>query len=263
MKLSVCLAVYNEEKTLHYALDSVKDFADEIVLVDGGSDDDTRKIARSYGKSVRIIEATNPPMFHINKQKAIDAARGDWVLQLDADEQVTEELKREIQEIIAKGEGEGRPVGYWVPRKNLFLDRFLSKGGVYPDYTLRLYVRGKGRLPCKDVHENAHVDGDVGYLKSDLLHYADPDFDRYLMRWNRYTSLDASLLHKQGARLSTVSYFILKPLNTFFSMYIRHRGYVDGFAGFVFALFSSIRYWAIYIKVKMKSNSKHKKEFVV
>ncbi len=247
MKLSVCIAVHNEEKVIHITLDSVIDWADEIVIVDGESDDRTVEIVRSYGHKIRVIEAKNQSMFHINKQKAIDSARGEWILQLDADEAVSGSLKQEIGSIIANDKDIN---GYWIPRKNLFLDRFLTKGGVYPDYTLRLYRNGKGHLPCKSVHENAHVEGEVGYLKHDLMHYADPDFERYIARWNRYTSLDAQELVKNKKKLSFLAYFVSKPLTTFFNMYIRHRGYVDGFAGFVFALFSAIRYWTIYIKVK-------------
>lgn len=247
MKLSLCLATYNEEKNIRIPLDSCIDWVDEVVIVDGGSRDSTVSIAKSYGKKVRVIETGNPVIFHKNKQKAIDAAKGDWVLQLDADEEVSADLKHEILDTISSSSAH---TGYWIPRKNFFLTRFLRKGGVYPDYTIRLYKRGTAVFPCKTVHENVEIDGTVGYLKKDLLHYADPDFDRYLLRWNRYTSLDAELMYKDGKKLCFPCYFIGKPLGTFINMFIIHKGFVDGYAGFVFALFSSIRYWAIYIKVK-------------
>src|SRR3989338_378229 len=100
MKLSLCLAVYNEEKNLHYPLDSAIDLVDEVVIVDGGSIDRTIEVAKSYGKKVRIIYSDNPVMFHKNKQKAIEAAKGEWILQLDADEELTPELKEEIKNIV-------------------------------------------------------------------------------------------------------------------------------------------------------------------
>jgi len=281
MKLSLCIAVFNEEKFIHYPLNSAYDLVDEVIIVDGGSEDKTVAIATSYGKKVKVIHTTNPPMFHINKQKALDAARGDWILQLDADEELSEELKEEINGIVrgpaldvppASASQSLRavripsssvtphdiPVAYNLPRKNFFLSRFLEKGGQYPDYTIRLYRRGSAHFPCKSVHENVEVDGEVGYLKSPLLHYADPDFSRYLLRWNRYTSLDADLAVKNNEKLGFFTYFILKPKLWFLKTYLRHRGYKDGFPGFVFALFSSIRFWAIYIKAWQIRHEKQK-----
>jgi glycosyltransferase involved in cell wall biosynthesis len=245
MKLSVCLATFNEEQFIKYPLDSIAELADEIIIVDGGSEDKTIEIAKSYGPKVRIITTTNPTMFHINKQKAIDEAKGEWILQLDADEAVSNDLKIEIMSIIAS---EDAKEGYWIPRKNWFLNRFLTKGGIYPDYTIRLYKNGKAKFPCKSVHENVEVNGIVGYIKSDLLHYADPNFERYLSRWNRYTSLDVELMQKNKETPNAFIYFVVKPKLTFLSIYFRHRGFQDGFPGFVWALFSAIRYWVIYIK---------------
>ena len=243
MKLSLCLAVFNEAKNIHYPLDSTIDLVSEIVIVDGGSSDRTVEIAKSYGKKIKIILARNPKMFHKNKQKALDAATGDWILQLDADEELSEELKKEIKQTINNSSA----VAYWLPRKNWFLTRFLMKGGQYPDYTIRLYRNGVAKFPCRDVHENVEVKGKIGYLKNPLLHYADPDFSRYLMRWNRYTSLEVEKMPK-NAKLNFFNYFIWKPKITFLMMYFRHKGFMDGFPGFVFALFSSLRFMVIYIK---------------
>ncbi|GIW64698.1 MAG: glycosyl transferase [Patescibacteria group bacterium] len=277
MKLSLCLAVYNEEKNIHYPLKSAIDLVDEVVIVDGGSTDKTVEIAKSYGKKVKIINTDNPAMFHNNKQKAIDEARGEWILQLDADEELSEELKKEIIELLQiqksirqladKNQNENSKlkmeekkneniVAYWIPRKNWFLTKFLEKGGVYPDYTIRLYKKGVARFPCRDVHENVEIKGKIGYLKNPILHYADPDFSRYLMRWDRYTTLEVQnekfKIQNEGKNqvLMFFEFIIWKPATTFFSMYFRHLGFLDGFPGFVFALFSSIRFWVIYIKWK-------------
>ncbi len=255
MKLSLCLATFNEEAFIHYSLDSAYDLVDQVIIVDGGSTDKTVQIARSFGKKVKIIHTDNPPMFHINKQKAIEAAEGEWILQLDADEQLSDKLKEEIKSVIAAP----KQAAYWLPRKNFFLTRFLEKGGQYPDYTIRLYKNGVAHFPCKRVHEQVAVEEEVGYLENPLLHYADSDFSRYLARWNRYTSMDANLLFKDRHRLSFVSYFFLKPPVMFFKMYIRHKGFMDGFPGFVFCLFSSIRFWAIYIKVYQLENQREVK----
>lgn len=251
MKLSLCIATFNEEKFLHYPLDSCIDWIDEVILVDGGSTDKTVQIAKSYGKKVKIYHEDNPPMFHINKQKAIDRAKGDWILQLDADEEVTVELRNEIQSVILSERSESKdPVAYCLPRKNYFLGRFLTKGGVYPDKTIRFYKNGAARFPCKTVHENVEINGEVGELKNDLLHYADPVFSRYLKRWNRYNDLDVKLLKDGNKKVGLVNYVVLKPLFTFISMYGRHKGFMDGWQGLVFAFFSSIRYIDIYRKFK-------------
>lgn len=245
-KISVVLAVFNEEENLKVCLESIKELAWEIVIVDGGSTDKTLEIAKEF--NARIIQTNNPPVFHINKNKAIDAALGDWILQLDADEVVSRELLEEVKRVISK---KSDIVGYWIPRKNFFLGRFLSKGGQYPDYTLRLYRRGKGRLPGKDVHEQAKVLGKVDYLKNDLLHRRDKNFSNYMERFNRYTDLYSRQLREQNVSLNFVSFLnfiFVKPSIWFLMSYIRHKGFVDGFPGFIFALFSSLRFPVAYFK---------------
>lgn len=245
MSVSVVLATYNEEKNLPDCLASVKDLASEIVIVDGTSQDNTVAIAKKYG--AKVLVTTNPQVFHINKQKAIDMATKDWVLQLDADERVTPELAEEIRTVMQ----ENKKDGYWVPRKNWFLGRFLMKGGQYPDYTLRLYKNGKGKLPQKDVHEQAVVDGEVGYLKHPLIHIADPVFSRYFLRWNRYTSLMATQLREKKHKNEVIllfNYLFIQPIWWFFLIYGRHKGFMDSWQGFVFAFFSAIRFPVAYIK---------------
>lgn len=247
--LSVALATFNEEENLPLCLDSVKGLADEIVIVDGLSTDKTVEIAKKYEAKVKTTD--NPPIFHINKQKAIGMATKDWVLQLDADERVTPELQKEIKSTIKQSKNR-KINGYWIPRKNWFLGRFLSKGGQYPDYTLRLHKKGKGRLPQKSVHEQAIVEGQTEYLKNPLIHIADPSFSRYLIRFNRYTDLIASELREQKIRYSSpimaVKYILVLPLCWFFLSYIRHKGFMDGWQGFVFSFFSAIRFPVSYLK---------------
>lgn len=245
--LSVAIATYNEAENIERCLNAVDSWVDEIIIVDGHSTDDTVKIVKKY-KNARVISTDNKAMFHINKQMAIDACTGDWILQLDADEVVTPALKEEILKTIP----DTKLNGFWIKRQNFFLNRFLKKGGVYPDPTIRLYRRGFGKLPCKNVHEQAEIKGPVGTLNSDLLHYADPNFSRYLLRNDRYTSLLAKDFKEAGVKinfLNFLNYFIVKPIHWFFLAYFRHRGYVDAFPGFVFAWYSSLRFPLAYIKL--------------
>lgn len=243
IKLSITLAVYNEEKYLPRCLDSVKDIADEIIIVDGTSTDKTRAIVKNYGAKVYIKD--NPPNFHINKKLANEKATGEWLLQLDADEVVTPGLRDEVKKIINSNPVEN---GFWIPRANFFLGRFLKKGGTYPDYTLRLYRRGKGNLPAKSVHEQAIVEGMAGYLKNDLLHYSNPTFGVYLeRRFNRYTDLMAKEV-KGGWFNNLVWRPLLDSNQGFLTIYFRHLGFLDGFPGFVWAMFSALHFPIAYFK---------------
>jgi glycosyltransferase involved in cell wall biosynthesis len=243
VSLSVTLAVYNEEKVLARCLESIKEIANEIVIVDGKSSDSTITIAKKY--KAKIFSVPNDPInFHKQKKLANDKAVGEWTLQLDADEVVTPQLAKEILEKI---NSDPRENGFWIPRANFFLGKFLKKGGAYPDYTLRLYRRGKGNLPAVHVHEQAKVEGKTGYLKNDLLHYNNPTFARYLERMNRYTDSQAKMV--TGGLISNV---IIKPLfdnkQGFLTIYFRHLGFLDGFPGFVWALFSALHIPIAYFK---------------
>jgi glycosyltransferase involved in cell wall biosynthesis len=229
-KLSVVLAVRNEEENIGRCLKAVQSIADEIIIFDEFSEDNTRKIARKFGAKVHKVK--HEDNFHITKQKAINKASGDWILQLDADEVVTPELAKEIvsvlenrhieflnhqlsvinrrkenlfvrhQKLIEEREGISSttyhpqstihdPVAFYIPRLNMFLGRPLKHAGVYPDGAIRLFKKGKAHLPCKSVHEVMEVDGQVGWLFNDLKHYDSPTLKRYLERANRYTDLTA------------------------------------------------------------------------
>lgn len=242
------LATYNEEENIRRCLDSVRGWVDEIVIVDGTSSDNTAKIAKEEYHA-KVIIKPNQANFHINKQKAIDAAQFHWILQLDADEVVGKPLKNEIEGLLRTEDKEEKNSGYWIPRKNWFLGRFLLKGGQYPDYTLRLYENGKGKLPQKDVHEQAFVDGEVGYMKEALLHYPYKNFSFYLSKWNRYNKFEGRLLKEEFRDKSFekkmiyfFQYILIKPIWWFIWVYGRHKGFMDGWQGFVFAFFSAIRF---------------------
>ena len=284
-KLSVVLAVYNEEKNLESCLVSIKDIAEEIVIVDGSSTDQTVAIAKKFG--ARVLITDNPPIFHINKQKAIDMAKNEWILQLDADERVSPELSKEImnvismsdedietyqkklpkrrlflrhQELLEKRDGnigveKGSYSAFFIPRLNYFLGRYMRYGGVYPDGVIRLIRKGKAYLPCKDVHEQMVVDGRVGWLEHDLYHMDSPTFDRYLKRNKRYIDLLAQELQKSKKNTTLIApaqYMLVLPFWWFMVTYVRHKGLKDGFPGFVFSFFSALRFPRAYLKSLQK-----------
>lgn len=243
--ISLAMAIHNEEENLTQSLDSVVPFVDEIVIVDGASTDRSVEIAKEY--KAKIIHRDNPAMFHINKQIALDHCTKEWILQLDADEVVSEELKEEINNLEESPEMNG----YWMKRKNYFLGKFLRKGGQYPDYTLRLYRNGKGKLPCKSVHEQAQVSGKTAYLTHPLLHFPYPDFSHYMEHFNLYTSILAEEMNKEGIGIgprSVIEYCIIKPKIWFLKTYFRHKGFMDGFPGFAYSLFSALRYPTAFVK---------------
>lgn len=253
MKLSVAIATFNEAESIGNCLKSVQGWVDEVVLVDGSSTDNTVVIAKRF--EAKIFTEPNHRIFHINKQKAIDHCKGEWIFQLDADEEVSTKLKEEILTKIENTTYDG----FWIPRKNYFLGKFLTKGGQYPDYTLRLYRNGKAKLPCKSVHEQAQVSGTVDYCVHPLLHYSYPDFNHYLEHFNRYTDIFADELAQKNTSVhfsAMVDYVLIKPLYWFLSTYIRHKGFVDGFAGFSFCFFSSLRFPTSYIKFWEKKKRK-------
>jgi len=249
--LSVVLATHNEEKNIVRCLQAVQPIADEIIVVDGESTDQTVALSKKLGATV--INTTNKSNFHINKQLAMDEARGKYVLQMDADEVADEDLVSFIKSIkkqIETGELQTTKA-WWINRKNLFLGTWLTKGGQYPDPVIRLYENGFASLPQKDVHEQMKVDGVTDTAQGHLLHYSNPIFNDYLRKFNTYTSFAAVQMHDRKQTLSiftAIEYCILQPLKTFFSLYVRHRGYVDGVAGFVFALMSSLHHPVAYLK---------------
>lgn len=251
--LSVVLATYNEAENIDRCLQAIKDIASEIIIADGNSTDDTVSIAKKFG--AKIISTTNKPNFHINKQMAMDAATSTVVLQLDADEVVDDELKQWITQLLKTlNETPERILekAWYLKRKNFLLGSWLSKGGQYPDPVIRIYLNGYARLPQKDVHEQMIVDGLTGTADGHLLHYSNPDFQTFVRKWNDYTSLKATQLQEAGVTPgfgAGLTYLIWLPKKTFFLLYFRHKGFVDGIPGFVFAVMSGLYHAASYIKL--------------
>jgi glycosyltransferase involved in cell wall biosynthesis len=257
VSLSIALAVYNEQDNLAECLQSVKSLASEIVIVDGHSSDKTVSIAGEFG--AKVLSEENRTNFHINKQHAIDACESEWILQLDADERVSSMLLEEIKKVIT-GDPKIAADAYYLKRRNYFLGRWMNKGGMYPDPVIRLFRKGRAKLPGASVHEIMTVEGTTKWLQNDLLHIADPNFTRYLLRSNRYTSLQAADWLKEG-KIGTGTwdiflYMIAKPLVRFIEIYIRHKGFMDGFPGFVFAWYSGLHIASSYVKYWEKKITK-------
>jgi len=250
-KLSVCIATYNEAKNIKRTLASVLNWVDEIVIVDGRSTDETVKIARSFGEKVKVFLRNNPANFLENRGQAMKQAQSLWLLVLDADEVVSKELKKEILTAINSRQYDG----YWLPRLNHFLGKPLKKGGQYPDLVLRLVKREKAYQPTKTLHDQVSVktnNSRIGFFKQPLWHYPYPDFETYLRKWIQYCSFEAEEMkqHKYQPSVGLMfKYCFWLPFWWFIKTYFRHKGFVDGFAGFIFAFFSSLRYMAIYIKL--------------
>jgi glycosyltransferase involved in cell wall biosynthesis len=245
MKLSVVLSTRNEEENIGRCLASVKDIADEMIIVDEESSDKTREIARELGAKVYI--EPHEEIFHITKQKAMDKAKGEWILQMDADEVVTPELAKEIASVVNSGEqkvtknrlflrhqrlieerdgkigkSDGEVVGYFIPRRNIFLGKPLIHAGVYPDGVIRLVKNGFARFPMKSVHEQIGLDGKVSWLDNDLLHYDSPTLSKYIFRLNRYTDLFAKELGERKVKknlFSYMSYVCIKPKIIFIKLF--------------------------------------------
>lgn len=247
-RISVAIAVYNEERNLAECLESVKDIASEIVLVDGSSKDKTIEIAKKFRARIEIRE--NLPMFHINKELANKLASFDWILALDADERVSSSLALEIQEKIKTDNADV----YFIPRLNYFLPNMpLKKGGQYPDHRLRLFKKSYAWWPCSSVHEQMEYKGRAGYLKNDLLHYPHQKVGDYWVKFQRYTDLEAKEIKGDIATNLFVKP-LFDPLQGFFSLYLRHKGFMDGIQGFLFALFSGLHFPVAYIKkLKMQN----------
>lgn len=288
MNLSIVLAVRNEEANLASCLDSVKNIADEIVVVDEYSTDKTVEIAKKYG--ARVYEEPHHDIFHVTKQRALSLAKGDWILQLDADEIISTELADEIKDIVSSSDSEvfklteakfadpknrkkselflrhqklieqrDGTIGkedieisaFFIPRVNLFLGKPLVYAGVYPDAVIRLVKRGKAHFPAKSVHEQIQVDGKVSWFFNDMLHNDSPTLTKYIARLNRYTNLHADELKERKAPKNILYFYyysIFKAKIKFLSLYFRHKGFKDGIRGFLWSTFSAWHFPIAYFK---------------
>ena len=226
-RLSVTVITWNEEERFRPCLESVA-WADEIIVVDAESTDKTVQVAREFTDRIWIRPW---PGFAAQKNFALEQAAGEWVLSLDADERVTPELREEIEGVLGRG---GPADGYAIPRKNIFWGAWISHGGLYPDYQRRLFRRGRGRFVERAVHESAEIHGTLGRLQLPLLHHSYRSLEEFLERSNRYSTLAAQEWIRQGRGVGAPD-LVLRPLGRFLSMYLLHRGFLDGWRGFLLA----------------------------
>lgn len=233
----------NEQNNIEDCLKSLN-FVDEIIVVDAGSEDRTVEIARNFTTKVYepgwlgFVEA---------KEYGIERAEGEWILWIDADERVTEQLREQILKAI----DEKRDcAAFRIPRKSFFLGKWIKHCGWYPDYVVRLFKKGKAHFDKKDlVHETLTVDGKVGTLNYPILHYTYPTLKSYFDKFNKYTSLAAKEAKLKGEKFK-LSSMVVHPLAIFFKMYIQKRGFLDGFEGFLLSELSAFYVFVKYVKLR-------------
>lgn len=226
--LSVIIITKNEQAHIADCLESVS-FANEIIVLDSGSTDDTCAIARRLG--AQVYHTTHWPGFGQQKNKALALATKEWVLSIDADERVPVELAAEIQHVLAQTT---EVDAYTVARMSCFGQRWIKHSGWWPDRLVRLFKRDKAQFKDVTVHESVLVEGGVQDLKGHLLHYPYNSLDTLIDKTNHYSSAAALQLHERGKKISLLG-IITKAFWTFVRIYIIRRGFLDGKEGFFLA----------------------------
>ena len=230
--LSVVIIAKNEEKLIGDAIKSAE-FADEILILDSDSTDDTCKIAKQLGARVENQDWLG---FGPQKNRAVDLAANDWVFVLDSDERISSKLQSEIIAIL------NNPLcdGYLVARLNNFFGKDIRTCGLYPDYSVRLFNRTKGKFNNVPVHESVQIDGKVNKLKNHMIHLAYDNVDEFVAKQKRYSELSQNKKNIFKALIS--------PCWTFIKLYILKRGFMDGWHGLIIAkIYSQYTFWK-YIK---------------
>ena len=236
MLLSVVIITKNEEQNIARTLASVLELADEVIVLDSGSTDHTAQVAQSFGPKVKIFQEEWKG-FARQKNSAIAKASGEWVLSLDADEEVSPLLAREIKEALGRGNGEQSADGFYIPRKNFFMERWIRRGGFYPDRKLRLVKRTLAKFEDRVVHEDMKLDGRTANLRGAILHHAYPTLSSYLEHMNRYSSLGAEMSVAAGKRGFSFFNIVVRPWATFFYNFFLRLGFLDGREGLLLHLY--------------------------
>jgi glycosyltransferase involved in cell wall biosynthesis len=232
MKLSVIIITKNEAANIQACLDSVR-FADQWIVVDSGSTDATVAIARAAGATV--IETADWPGFGAQKNRALAAAQGEWVLSLDADERLPEALQQEIQAALAAP----AHAAYALPRLSSYCGYFIRHSGWYPDYIIRLFRREAGYFSADQVHERVIVENNsCGHLRTPMTHYSYRDDGEYLRKLNQYSELGAKQAFAAGKRAG-LGKAIAHAVSAFIRSFIFKRGFLDGRAGVMVAISSA------------------------
>ncbi len=255
MKLSVILITKNESNNILECLDSVK-FADEWIIVDSGSIDDTVAKARSFGAKVT---ETDWPGFGPQKNRALDAATGDWILSIDADERITPELADEIMNVIHSPDPAD---AYEILRKGWYCGKFMNHGDWSKDYVVRLFKRGSARFTEDKVHERLVVSGKIRKLGSTMLHYSFMNFSQVIQTMDRYSELSAEQKFQQGKKAG-VGTALGHGLWAFIRCYLIKGGFLDGGHGLALAISNAegsyyryLKIWQMHQAEKDRQNSK-------
>jgi glycosyltransferase involved in cell wall biosynthesis len=258
-KLSVVIAVKNEEKNLAQCLESVK-WANEIIIVDDYSIDATVEIAKRYTNKIYYNDSKGS--FHDNKNLGLEKATGDWILSLDADEIIPAELAEEISQAIKLSQYSG----YYLNRKNYFLGKWIRGCDWYPDYIIRLFKRAATQWPT-DIHKAPKIKGGkVGKLQTPFIHYSYYSLNQYFEKFNQYTSRVATEEYSRGYIISwknLILCFLLKPLYFFIIKYFLKLGIRDGFRGFFISISSALTVFVTYAKLwEMQNQNSKKSNFI-
>lgn len=235
--LSVTIITLNEAANIDACLDSVS-WADEVLVVDSGSTDDT--VARAIARGARVV-SHEWPGYAAQKNWAAGEAASDWILSLDADERVTPALAAEIRRVLEAPSA----AGYRVPRLTWHLGRWIRTTDWYPDYQLRLYDRRRGRWKARRVHESVEVDGPMSVLTSDLQHFAYRDISHHHATMDRYTTLAAEEMFEAGRAVGLFG-LVLYPVAAFLRNYVLRRGCLDGTVGLVI---SAMNAYYVFLKL--------------
>jgi len=240
--LSVVVSAYNEEQTLGRCLTSVRQLADEIIVVDNESQDKTAEVAKKYTN--KIFSQKNVLMLNTNKNYGFSKATGDWILNLDADEEIPADLGKEIVSIVKSNPKEN---GFWIKRKNIIFGKWITHGLWWPDKQLRLFRRGKGKFPCMHIHEYITVEGQIGELTEPYTHYNYESVHQYLNKIDRASTSEAMSLGDTNYQLAWYD-AIRFPVSDFLKIYFAQKGYLDGLHGLVLALFQAFYSFAVFAK---------------
>lgn len=239
--VSVAIVTKDEEKNIQDALQSIRDVA-EIVIVDAFSIDRTLDICREYTDKVYQTEWKG---YAKQKQTAIEHAKGPWVFILDSDERFTESLREELSSVVKNNKVYS---GFYVPRKNFFLGKWIRHGGWWPDYTLRLFLKDKASMEEREVHEKVVVNGTVGYLKNPIEHNTYRTISDYIKKMENYSTLSANELYNKKITPSIFS-MLINPGFVFIKMFFLRQGFRDGIHGFILAVLYSFYTFLKYAKV--------------
>ena len=247
--ISVVILTKNEESCIAESLESLKGWADEVIVVDDLSSDRTVEIVKLYTDKI-FIKKMDVEGSHRNWAYA--QAKNDWVLSLDADEQVTEELKKEIPAAIASG----GHVAYSIPLRNFIGGYWVKHGGWYPASKVRLFRKDKFKYEEVEVHPRVFIEGVCGHLKSDIVHKGYPDIEHFLSSVNRQSTLEARKWINTGRKMS-LGRAIWRIGDRFMRRYLRKKAYKDGLYGFVIAYFDSLYQLLSYVKFREMKRAKN------